>query len=259
MINSLVYQIKNFLPYQVQNNLSQILWRALKLDWKLKSGLTTRIESKSDWWIFNEIFVNGEYDLPIKHVIESASNGCPLNILDIGANVGFFSLRIADLILQSQNSNRSFHITLIEGSPDVYKQLTDRFNDQQFLSENVTIVHGLVGKLKGSDKISQSLFNARNSILSDNHRDSSTVSYIDLNSLKNLNSQNISIDLLKCDIEGAELLFIENYQEMLSRTKYAVFEFHPNLCDVIRCHKLLEKLGFQNQKKLSEHVDFFWR
>ena len=37
--------------------------------------------------------------------------------------------------------------------------------------------------------------------------------------------------LLKCDIEGAELLFLENYEDLLGKVRNAVFELHHEQCD----------------------------
>ena len=52
------------------------------------------------------------------------------------------------------------------------------------------------------------------------------------------------IDLLKCDIEGAELLFLENYESLLGRVRTAVFEFHHEMCDTGKCRDILRRNGF---------------
>ena len=68
--------------------------------------------------------------------------------------------------------------------------------------------------------------------------------YIDLNSLF---TQHPHIDLLKCDIEGAELLFIQHYPELLRKVRVAVFEFHDDMCDTQQCRRLLSAYGFTHQ------------
>ncbi len=53
------------------------------------------------------------------------------------------------------------------------------------------------------------------------------------------------IDLLKCDIEGAELLFLENYGDLLGKVRNAVFELHHEQCDTNKCRDILLKSGFR--------------
>jgi hypothetical protein len=52
------------------------------------------------------------------------------------------------------------------------------------------------------------------------------------------------MDLLKCDIEGAELLFIQSYADLLRKVKHAVFELHHDQCDTDKCVGILQELGF---------------
>jgi hypothetical protein len=66
-------------------------------------------------------------------------------------------------------------------------------------------------------------------------------SYVDLSVLLGSTAR---IDLLKCDIEGAELLFLQNYPDLLQKVDVAVFEFHRDMCDVDRCQALLVEYGF---------------
>ena len=51
--------------------------------------------------------------------------------------------------------------------------------------------------------------------------------------------------LLKCDIAGAELLFLENYEDLLGKVRNAVFELHHEQCDTNKCRKILLKSGFR--------------
>jgi len=55
----------------------------------------------------------------------------------------------------------------------------------------------------------------------------------------------VEIDFSKCDIEGSELMFIENYGDLLRKVRYAVFALHHDLCDTEKCLSILESLGFQ--------------
>lgn len=238
-------------------------WMLSKMNLKsqLSSGITIKIENYADWIIFNDIFVEGEYDLAIKYALNSAENRRCLKFLDLGANVGFFTLRIADLILKSENKSTDFEVVMIEGSRQVYHELRSRLMNESILNNKVKIVHGLVGERQGKGKIIESAFHVTNSVISDNNFSGTEVDYLDV---MELYQEKDEIDLLKCDIEGAEQLFIENYQEFLSKkVKSAIFEFHHDKCNTDKCVKLLKNLGFTNHQKLREcsifSVDFFWK
>jgi hypothetical protein len=58
------------------------------------------------------------------------------------------------------------------------------------------------------------------------------------------------IDLLKCDVEGAELRVLECWPEVLRKTRVAVFELHAHWCDTDRCRQLLAEQGFDEHAVL---------
>ncbi len=75
-----------------------LCWRILQPEICMHSGTAT-VRSDSDWGVANEIFVHGDYDRAILQAIRPDGQVEPLRILDLGANVGFFSLRCIDLYL----------------------------------------------------------------------------------------------------------------------------------------------------------------
>ena len=243
--------------YNGRNQFRAVMFKRMcelvRLDYEL-SGLSIKIENHSDWIIYNEIFVKGVYDPAIRKLME-VSAGRPVNIVDLGANVGFFALRIAYLMAQQQDS-RDFKMTLVEGSPLVYKDLVARIDNEPLLKEKVTTVFGLVGRRKGSAKIFESAsFGAGNSLFATRIPAGVEVPFVDLAPLYN---GGIPIDLLKCDIEGSELSFLENYGDMLGNVRAAVFEFHPDVCDVAKCHELLHAAGFMSNEGAGD-IRLFWR
>ena len=62
--------------------------------------------------------------------------------------------------------------------------------------------------------------------------------------LETLVDRRDSIDLVKCDIEGSELTFLDNYPELLKRTRYLALEIHPHLCSLDACMERVEALEF---------------
>lgn len=238
------------LPRSLKTLVRSYIWKRLNLHWVLRSGLKVEVRTISEWWIYNDIYVDGEYDLPIKLLLQSPPQGRPLEIIDLGANVGFFSVRVMDLIRQQHGrEGLACQLTLIEGSPTVFQELKNRLTTLDPPIEKIRLVHGLVGKRTGQDVLTESEFHIANSISKNGHSKGATVDYVDLYSLYDAETE---IDLLKCDIEGAELQFLENYQDLLAQVKMAVFELHHEMCDTARCFAIMNKLGFQHQTILRD-------
>ena len=68
----------------VRSRLRRYFWKKLKARWKLNSGIMVTVENDNDWFVFNEIFTNKEYDKVFESLPRSIKN--PL-VLDLGANV----------------------------------------------------------------------------------------------------------------------------------------------------------------------------
>src|SRR5947209_3116646 len=179
--------LKRILPQWLQyliyrlmwDPIRKTLWKALKLECTLRSGIRVAVISHPDWVIYNEVIVNGEYDAVIRETIDKASADSRLQVVDLGANVGYFSFRFADIYL---------HHAINDGE---------------------------------------------------------------------------RIDLLKCDIEGAEFDLIDNYGAVLRNVDAAVLEFHYYGRDVDRARAQLRALGFKPPEVLSAvapcSVEFFRR
>jgi hypothetical protein len=111
--------------------LYQSLYRALDLEHTLQSGLTVKVASKGEWWTYNDIFIDGEYDKPIHTALKDRSTVQPFVVLDLGANVGYFTFRVLDLIGPLEWERLCPDITMIEGSPKTFLDLEKRIRSQQ--------------------------------------------------------------------------------------------------------------------------------
>ncbi len=60
------------------------------------------------------------------------------------------------------------------------------------------------------------------------------------------------IDLMKCDIQGAEQQLLENYPLFLRKISIAVLELHHFLCDTKRCVQILKDSGFSSITTLRQ-------
>lgn len=232
------------------------LWAVLSPEWKLPSGLKVKVASWAEWVTYNDIFVDGEYDVPIRHALAHAPGDAV--ILDVGANVAYFALRFADQWMR-QRPNESFRLIGVEGSPQVFPILQRRLR-QSLLDGKADYRFGLAGKRSGDARISSSEFHVTNSIITGGGQSGASVPFLDLSTVVPADAR---IALLKCDIEGAEQMFIENYPDLLGRTDSAVFEFQHEICDSERCVALLKEAGLSHVRQLRKYgsttVDFFVR
>jgi len=229
--------MNRLIPPPLRAACRRLAWNAIGLTSVTASGMPLRIASASDWHIFNEIFVRGEYDRAIMASLARAAG--EWNVVDLGANVGFFSLRALDLLRASGRGDLAVHIVAVEGSPTVARELAARL-DHAGVTTAVTPVTGLIGRRSGDTVLCEAEFAARSSIMRQEAGSSERVPFLDLHSVIR---REAAIDLLKCDIEGAEELFLENYPDLLRVVRVAVFELHDRLCDTRRCLDLLAAAG----------------
>lgn len=215
----------------------------MHLDWKLRSGLPIIIRSYADWCSYNEMFANAEYTEPI---IDALAASDRLAVLDLGANVGYFTLRLLDLYLQQTNT-REISVWMVEASPELCEELTERVkvNDGGI---RLSIVNGLVGKRSGTAQLNYAKEDNQNFVSESVQRDgwrqargAEQLNYIDLDLLLR---EVATIDLIKCDIEGSEFQLVDSYPDLLRKTRRLVVEFHAAFGDVGKTTSYLTELGF---------------
>jgi len=229
-----------------------LAWRALAPHFKLGSGIRIKVTCDSEWVVYNDIFVDEEYDGPIRDTIAHGDPATPLQFLDLGANVGFFALRVAHLIALNA-PHAPYRITMVEGSPSNFQTLGQRLREQPALEGRYRCANGLVGRRSGAGRIREPRFHGASSVVTQPGVTGRPVAYIDLEQL--LGPECSSIHLLKCDVEGSEQEFIENYGTLLERVERAVFEFHHERCDVGTCLRRLATAGLRNHRRMRSFQD----
>lgn len=172
-------------------------------------------------------------------------------MLDLGANVGYFSIRVIDLLRRLAPPAVKPRIIMVEGSPTTFTELRSRFDKQGLLAEGVSAAHGLVGLRAGTGTIRESALHVKNSVVLEADSEGAAVDFLDL---EELTKDMPEIDLLKCDIEGSELQLLESYRGFLRKVNVVVLELHDTLCDTGRCVAIMEEAGF-HRKLLSRHED----
>src|SRR5690348_5293370 len=146
--------IRRPFPAGMRRQVRLFFFQWLDLTWQLPYGLRARLGSYTDWIVYNEIFVHGEYDAALRRALEAAAgHTAPLHILDVGANVGFFTLRIVHQLRERGMEDAGFMITAVEGDADCVKEFEVRIFRENELSQSVRLTHGLVGQRSGVAKL----------------------------------------------------------------------------------------------------------
>jgi FkbM family methyltransferase len=220
--------------------------RRLKLSHTLPTGITVQIKSFADWGIYNDVFVDGEYDIPIRSVFSKATG--PVRILDLGANVGLFMKRVLH-IRRAEFPQLPVEIICVEGFPETFADLRDQAPVLQ-LSESVEFLHGLAGRKSGSAVLTPNPFHAMTGLARKQGASGVKVNFIDLSQAS---SHWNRIDLLKCDIEGSEQMLFENYEDLLHVSELAAVEFHLDKVSRDACLKIASLCGLKNRTIFHEN------
>lgn len=238
--------IRDLIPNSVKRYIHHFIYSTLNLTWKTKQEIIIKIKSPVDWTLYNDIFVDHEYDKAIYSALKKQTN-----ILDLGANVGFFILRVIALASKKQQAT----VVAIEPDNKNIEELKRRLGEQNLAFNNrfnIRIIKGVVGKKSGYEKMYMSHNYHMNTAIKDFAYAGSRqeiVKYIDLNNL--LKSK--KWDLIKVDIEGSEEELVKNYGLLFKKTKNVIMEIHR---DVV-CEKsilyMMKQYGFVASEIVADH------
>ena len=199
-----------------------------------------------EWRIYNDIFVDREYDIPITETLARTGR---ITILNLGANVGFFDLRVMHLL-----KSMSFHEHVLIKSIEASKKLCEEYRKRCVVFNNdphleVQIFCGLIGQPNSEQTFFEFEDHGLNSIF---RGDGLPVKITTIN-VEEVCRDVERINLLKCDIEGSEEVFLANYETVLRKTDAVVIEIHREFSNEDRCLAILRENGFAQQQSLHQY------
>jgi FkbM family methyltransferase len=231
-------------------------YRSAHLRCRLTSGLEVSVRCRAEWETFTDIFIAGTYDDAIEAALKRADRSRPLRVVDLGANVGYFTLRVIDLAARRCEPDMRLDMVVIEASGRLCAELQSRLVPQLPARVTVKVVNGLVGVRNGSGELYESAFHIGNTSIPDRFARKSVVPYVDLDAITESMG---TIDLLKCDIEGAEQVFLQSYPGLLQRVQVGVMEVHHAHADARSCYGVLSQLGFRlHTTRTNQWFDEMW-
>jgi len=231
----------------------------------LGGGISLELRNESEFLLFSDIFINNEYGPGFKDLVETHDKTRTANIVDLGANVGFFSWYAASAMLVHQIP---YQLTLVEGHPVVYCELMRRLSEVQLPAKAYC---GLVGgKTEGYgvfcdngghhtlNRIPQAKEVPEGHCVVTPHMN---VQYLNPYDILPHDDFIDDIDLLKVDIEGAEFSLIEHQLGVFKATKRLLIEIHHDQDPDGRWLEQLESYGLRevHTRTTGQVSTQFWK
>ncbi len=215
---------RRVLPAAVRGRVRRAMFEWLQLTWTTSSGIGLRVANYNEWIIYNEVFVDGEYDAAIDAALTARGDAacCASSISAPTSASSPCGSSIASAPPGSATRHARRHWS--KPIPISIPVLRARLLDEQRPRTAVRIVPGLAGEPSGTATLFRSPDALGDSSVLRPTADAVSVPYVDLTPLM---SDAPVIDLLKCDIEGSELTVLEHYPDLLQRTRIAVIEHPP--------------------------------
>lgn len=234
--------VAHFIPPRARRYFQELVFSAANLGWKLSSGIEIEVRSPTEWTLLCDIFIEGEYDTAIENAIQSLSSTDEIVVVDLGANVGFFLLRLFHQCCLSGIEPSKLTAFAVEPDRDNMGELQRRLTRSGAWSNRVELHIGMIGEQRSGSGALWRSHNHHMCTVKDRRRykDSwkESANYLDLEAVV----RGLPIKILKCDIEGAELDFVNSYPQLLFTVELLILEIHdPN--DRQRIRSQLAKAG----------------
>lgn len=243
----------NLLNALWRNRLANTLVKTLRVNrlvdaglsrWPLKrrtsTGQVYELDSVPSLLVANEIFASDIYRKPVSTIR-------PGTFLDLGANVGYFPILVAEVA-----GSREVRGLSIEPNPRLVPRIESHLAANRL--EHVHCVHGVAaGDQSGAEAdfylnpshIASSMsgrFNPRTPVAGKVEKIRVPVVDIDREWRRHFGDERV--DLLKVDIEGAEVPFLRAHAVFLEKVDAILIEWHAWVTTLAEVSGVLEPMGF---------------
>lgn len=165
--------------------------------------------------------------------------------VDVGANVGSYSLKIAN-----DYKNKGVSVVAIEAHPKNYKALCrnielNGFKHIKAINKAASDHRGVITMYERShdgNRVGTDLYSAYNTFLAEHNFILSNSLEVECDTLDNMLASH-RINVMKIDIEGAELLALKGAKNTLKQLRKIIVEIHGDNFDKVK--QILETYGFK--------------
>ncbi|WP_353932498.1 FkbM family methyltransferase [Okeanomitos corallinicola TIOX110] len=196
---------------------------------KMQDGSIIKLDLRS--LLEQKVFFTGEYDSDIIHILSKTLHPGVV-ILDIGANIGLYSIALAEKLKQISNNGQ---IWAFEPTPTNFQRLSNLVEINN-LNNTVYPINTALGNIEGN--IQLCLVDEKNNSSTGNafwlkeglpnlEKATCTAPITKLDTFVQQNSIT-KCDLIKVDIEGAEMEFLLGGMSFIQKTRPIIYgEFNP--------------------------------
>jgi FkbM family methyltransferase len=260
LLNSLVYNLTILFPLKIRNFFLRILCFASRSSspslafcklfrGKFSIGLLPDgnilyfpLDDLKILEIINEVYAEKIYD--------AEKMGSFKRVLDVGSHIGLFTLRVSKIAPESR-------MTTIEANPANFYFLRKNISANR-LFNRVRIVNVAAGELEGSATLYVGeLSRGDCSIKKPQTRNLGEIT-IAVRPLDSILAENEEWDMIKLDVEGAEVEALKGLNRTLKRTRLIDMEVHSLLVKDSDVYDILSNAGFKIKvnRKLYEWCSF---
>jgi FkbM family methyltransferase len=165
--------------------------------------------------------------------------------VDVGANVGSYSLKIAN-----DYKNKGVKVIAIEAHPGNYKALCrnielNGFNNIKAINKAVSDRKGVITIYERShdgNRVGTDLYSVHNTFLAEHNFILPNSLEVESDTLDNILANN-EVNVMKIDIEGAEVLALKGATNTLKRLRKIIVEIHGDNFDKVK--QILENYTFK--------------
>lgn len=228
-----------------------IAWKMLPfagLEMKTSGGLHLLIRDKGEWSCLREIFVERVYDPFWPHLRDVRG------WVDLGCNVGFFSLAMAETLTLAWKQRPPTRAFLGDANKVCLATAWDNVS-RNGLAEGWSHGHVVAGPPGETVTFSQFKNSIHSGILS-RQKGEKTFHYPTTHLGKLFGELQGVFDLIKIDVEGAEVFVFQHYAQELRRFRFGLCEWHAPDFEGPALRKAIQELGFEVLEMRSQ--DYGW-
>jgi FkbM family methyltransferase len=185
---------------------------------RTRGGLWLEIRDQGGWGCLEEVFLGAAYEPFFRHL------GDVRGWVDLGCNVGFFSLALLDNLRQHDPA-APCPAALLGDANEYCVAMARRAVEQNDLGGRWQCRHVVVGPPGETVSFAQFRFSVHSGIFSP-QRGEKNYRYATTDLAALITGLAPEIDLIKLDVEGAERFVFDLHSELLGRFRYGLCEWH---------------------------------
>lgn len=185
---------------------------------EIEEGISITMQHSKHSFHYLGLFSGGGHEKAVAELFKDiVKEG--MRVVDAGAHIGYYTL------LAAKRVGKSGKVFAFEPEPYGYSLLSKNIELNQF--DNVVLVRKAISDKEGTARLWLPPCREAASIFASRDADESTL--VETITLDEFFKDNPSIDVIKMDIEGAEMAALKGAREIISRNKNLkiLLEFHP--------------------------------